>query len=58
MILGEPGDRTALSIEDTIRREYERWMVVEEQDSGPSDDRDTEDDEVNDIGSAKRGAAE
>ena len=30
VILGEPTDRTALSIEDTIRREYERWMVVAE----------------------------
>ncbi len=26
--LGEPSDRTAVSIEDTIRREYDRWMVV------------------------------
>ena len=26
--LGEPSDRTAVSIEDTIKREYERWMVV------------------------------
>ena len=38
VILGEPGDRTAVSIEDTIRREYERWMVVEdgEDDVGES----------------------
>lgn len=28
--LGEPTDRTAISIEDTIRKEYERWMMVEE----------------------------
>ena len=28
--LGEPTERTAVSIEDTIRGEYERWMVVEE----------------------------
>ncbi len=28
--LGEPSDRTAISVEDTIRREYERWMTVEE----------------------------
>jgi hypothetical protein len=27
--LGEPGDRTAVSVEDTIKREYERWMVVD-----------------------------
>ena len=28
-IAGEPSDRTALSIEDTIKREYERWMIHE-----------------------------
>jgi hypothetical protein len=27
--LGEPSDRTAISIEEQIRTEYERWMVVE-----------------------------
>jgi hypothetical protein len=27
--LGEPSDRTAISVEDTIRSEYERWMVVD-----------------------------
>ena len=32
--LGEPSERTALSIEDTIKREYERWMVVEGEDEG------------------------
>jgi hypothetical protein len=26
--LGEPTDRTAVSVEETIRREYERWMVA------------------------------
>ena len=30
--LGKPSDRTAVSVEDTIRREYERWMVVVEED--------------------------
>lgn len=29
-IRGEPTDRTAVSIEDTIRREYERWLEPEE----------------------------
>ena len=28
--MGEPSDRTAISVEDTIKREYERWMVVED----------------------------
>ncbi len=42
VILGEPGDRTALSIEDTIRREYERWMtVVEPEEEPPGEDGDT-----------------
>ncbi len=27
VILGDPTDRTAVSIEDTIKREYERWML-------------------------------
>lgn len=27
LILGEPSDRTAVSIEEVIRREYERWMA-------------------------------
>jgi len=27
VILGEPGERTAVSVEDVIRREYERWMT-------------------------------
>ena len=32
VILGEPGERTVLSVEETIRREYERWMVVDDKD--------------------------
>ncbi len=37
--LGEPTDRTALSIEDTIRREYERWMTVAEpEEEAPGED--------------------
>ncbi len=30
--LGEPTDRTAVSVEETIRREYDRWMTVAEDD--------------------------
>ena len=30
VILGEPGDRTAVSVEETIRREYERWMTTDD----------------------------
>ena len=29
VMLGEPSDRTAISVDDTIRREYTRWMVSE-----------------------------
>src|SRR3989454_6980516 len=45
--LGEPSERTAVSIEDTVRREYERWMVTADtsgdteevkSDAEPSDD--------------------
>ena len=31
LIRGEPSDRTAISVEEVIKREYERWMVVEEE---------------------------
>jgi hypothetical protein len=31
-VRGEPGDRTATSIDETIRGEYERWMGVIEAD--------------------------
>jgi transposase len=27
VMLGEPSDRTAVSVEDVIKREYERWLV-------------------------------
>jgi len=27
VILGEPGERSAVSVEDIIKREYERWMT-------------------------------
>ena len=28
---GEPSDRTALSVEDAIRREFDRWTVIEDE---------------------------
>ncbi len=40
LILGEPSERSAISIEDTIRREYQRWMVVEGSDEEEKDDAD------------------
>ncbi len=30
LIRGEPSDRTAISVEEVIKREYERWMIPEE----------------------------
>ena len=30
LIRGEPSERTAVSVEEVIRREYERWMTPEE----------------------------
>lgn len=37
LIRGEPSDRTAISVEDVVRREYSRWMVSEpEQIEEPS----------------------
>ena len=46
--LGEPTDRTAISVEDTIRREYERLMTVEggEEDEEEEDEVDDDDDVV------------
>ena len=42
LLHGEPSERTAVSIEDTIKREYERWMVGGEQHT-PGDESDDDD---------------
>ncbi len=58
--LGEPSDRTAISVEDTIKREYERWMVVEEEEHDPAGDQDPDDEESGsdgDAGPRRRGGA-
>ena len=52
MILGEPSERTAVSVEETIRREYERWMV------GDESAEESADDELDDAGSPERGGEE
>ena len=39
VILGEPGDRTAVDMEERIRGEYERWMTV---DGGCADGREAQ----------------
>ena len=40
LIRGEPSERTAVSIEDTIRREYRRWMTdpIDDTDGVPPAD--------------------
>lgn len=40
VIRGEPSERTAVSIEDTIKREYRRWMTdqIDDDEDGPGDD--------------------
>ena len=58
--LGEPSDRTAISIEDTIRKEYSRWMMIEEQEPDPAGDQDADDEESGsdgDAGPRRRGGA-
>ncbi len=58
--LGEPSDRTAISVEDTIKREYERWMVIEEEEPDPAGDQDADDEEAGsdgDAGPGQRGGA-
>ncbi len=52
--LGEPTDRTAISVEDTIKREYERWMVVGEREPDLPNDRDSDDGEADDVGRPRR----
>ncbi len=37
-IRGEPSDRTAVSVEDTIKREYERWMLTSDKNTDPSEE--------------------
>ena len=37
LIRGEPSDRTAIQVEDVIRREYSRWIVAENGDQEEGD---------------------
>ena len=55
LLHGEPSERTAVSIEDTIKREYERWMVVEDEASDPHNDRDADGDDADDVGRPRPG---
>lgn len=32
LVRGEPSERTAVSVEDTIRREYDRWLARDDDD--------------------------
>ena len=31
LVRGQPSERTAVEIEDVIRRQYERWLPIEEE---------------------------
>ena len=56
--LGEPTDRTEISVEEKIRSEYERWMTVGRGESDPPDaDRDTGDGGAEDVGQPRRGGS-
>ena len=55
--LGEPTDRTAVSIEDTIKREYERWMVVDEEQPDLPSDKDSDDEKPDEGGRRRPGGA-
>lgn len=35
VILGEPSERTAVNMEDLVRREYERWLIKNPGPDGP-----------------------
>ena len=44
LIRGEPSERTAVSIEETIRKEYDRWLVDDDE----SDQQESEVDAASD----------
>lgn len=39
VIRGEPGERTAINVEEVVRREYDRWMKVETEIVGETQNR-------------------
>ena len=43
LIIGEPTERNAVSVEETIKREYERWLT-DSNDDDPADDSEAEQD--------------
>ncbi len=47
-IRGEPSDRTAVSVEDAIKREYERWMSTDEEGAEAEQEEEDDDDDVDD----------
>ena len=54
IIRGEPSERTAVSVEETIRNQWERWMTDDEVDAepdqgdsgGPTEDTNDEEDDL------------
>src|SRR5688572_15350363 len=43
LLMGEPTDRQATTVEDTIKREYERWMVISGDGAGDGGEEDGND---------------
>lgn len=39
---GEPTDRSAVAVEDVIKREYDRWLVNTQEEDPDANDRETE----------------
>ncbi len=44
LIRGEPSDRTALGVEEVIRKEHDRWLTEEDNDDEQDDEAQEEDD--------------
>jgi transposase-like protein len=42
VVLGEPGERNAVSFEEVARKEFERWMKPADDEGGEDDDASTE----------------
>jgi predicted DNA-binding protein YlxM (UPF0122 family) len=55
LIYGEPSERTSLSVEDVIKREYERWMVTPPANDSTDTEKEKEDHDGDNEGAAGNG---
>ena len=46
LIRGEPTDRTAVGLEEIIRREFEEWLPENEPDQPEQGEKETEDEQT------------